>query len=614
MRNLKYLRTIFALCIAAFLGACNQPVDLSSKDSNDGAGALEPGKGRLLIVLPAVSARLEASLAAASGARSLGSRSFLFASRAELELRDSQGTLVDSWTTTANLKQGPDSKSDTNRAIAAGSGYSLSARIFNEKVSSLEPVVTGTVSNIAISSGAETTVTLPCVPNPTFTSPLVAGTPRTGTLASAPLGASALTDIGGEAWFKIVASEDALSIALAANNPNGAGYYATIYLFDSTGAFTGYSRTSGSGASAMLCAPVAGGSTYYAGLAYAHLSSAVPSSAPVGYSMSLTETAEPIAIAGTWSSSTISGGQKMVITSSTVDIYGPGDVLRENAAIVLYDNVDRYAILHHGPGLHAGTYQKVSWSAGTLSPFYSSNQMLASLEAAVNDSAPIVVFPVYPGEIRLIQTTIAGEIDMSAIYAGTINTDFAIIAIPTPGQDDTGEVPGIVKHTPVSVVNGLGSLAGALMPGTFTDGTEYVFAIWHDDNGNGIPDGTEACSAASAGVYTEGVGFGACEWKEWSWADFGRPRNLYVTKSDSQATMSWVSAALGADTDYEVQVSTDAGLNWRTIGMPLIFHENASYGAADDADDGPSALYRVRYDNGTVQSDWSVVAAITPNS
>ncbi len=288
MKCCKYVGIALLVCLFALLTACGSVFDADHKEeaSDEGKG----NTGTLSITIPAISGRLASVLSTMtldSGSRSTSPRAFLFASWAKLELRDSRGVLIDSWTSDASTELLPTTTADTTRTVPAGSGYSLSARVFNDKVSDSLPVVTGGVTNIAIVAGAETTITMPCIPNETlFPDTLGVGT-TTGTIECTQISSTIppypLISIGGEAWFKIVPStgKNRIDLSFSSSNGSTAGY---ITLFNSDGSWLGKHSSFSPGNSASIGASVSDSSFYFVGIC---LSSDTATSAE--YSLVLTE-------------------------------------------------------------------------------------------------------------------------------------------------------------------------------------------------------------------------------------------------------------------------------------------------------------------------------------
>jgi len=289
MKTMKNTGLGLLVSLIAFMGSCGNIFDSVAKDkpSNGGAG----DTGTLSITIPAISARLAAALSTmdtSSGSRSPDSRAFLFASRAELELRDAQGTVIDTWTSAASTELFPTTTADMTRSVPAGTGYSLSARVFNDKVSLTEPVVRGTVTGISVVSAEMTTVTMPCIPNETlFPDTLAVGT-TTGTLEGSSISSNTppipLVAIGQEVWFRIVPStgKNRIELSLSSTDNDTAGY---ISLFNSDGSWMGRHSIFGPGDTTSVSASVVDTAFYYIGICLI----SGGTSPSTGYSLTLAE-------------------------------------------------------------------------------------------------------------------------------------------------------------------------------------------------------------------------------------------------------------------------------------------------------------------------------------
>ncbi len=264
-KNLKFKLAVAFVGFTMLFASC-APIT-GGKDGNEATGL-----GKIRIDLPMISARLASALAAGSGsARNVSSqRAFFFCSRAELELRDGTGRIVDSWEAFPEPGMPSTANPEDLRSIPTGGPYTIHARIFNNAVSESEPVVAGSSSPFSISDGEEIPVTIRCIPNETFVVPLVAGTPFAGTLPSFVLGADGtLSSTGAEAWFRIIPGAGTNRVDLSLDYASATAYMA---LFRSDGAWTGGEGIGSDpiiiGGNLSFGVPVIPEATYYAGIVF----------------------------------------------------------------------------------------------------------------------------------------------------------------------------------------------------------------------------------------------------------------------------------------------------------------------------------------------------------
>jgi hypothetical protein len=290
MKTTGSILLALVICFTILVVACSgifDPTrgDVDSTGQNPGADqAIETGKGRLEITLPSISPYLGDTIMGKPGAKGLP-RALMFASRAELELRDAMGALIDQWTVQAlsSMEYSNGSVGAVNsRDVPTGSGYILSAKVYNDQVSVTEAVLTSSVGNITIIAGSSTSVSIPCIPAANITIPLSVGV-VTGSLVPGMLSGTAFTAIGGEAWYEFTSGVGNNRVSFSLSSEASISY-AAIYRAD--GSWMNQSAASAQGSTSTSSVPVIPGQTYYIGVVL--LDDSVE---PATYTLTLTESA-----------------------------------------------------------------------------------------------------------------------------------------------------------------------------------------------------------------------------------------------------------------------------------------------------------------------------------
>jgi hypothetical protein len=225
-------KCILAVLIGAALLFSCQPAVLQGPAATPGQGSTQTGTMRITIpsVAPFVAKAFGLSRAAARAPAT--GRAILIATSVAFDLSLGE-TVVDHWTEVLNRGPTGGSANVTHEAYG-GTGYTLRADIYNEAVSSVDPVVSGTSAPFDVIAGETTTVMIVCTPN--------APADLTYEGASAGIGSGVFTvDEGGalilqswgqDAWYRITRSGE--TVIRVSVDPDEASI-AMFGLFDSQG-------------------------------------------------------------------------------------------------------------------------------------------------------------------------------------------------------------------------------------------------------------------------------------------------------------------------------------------------------------------------------------------
>lgn len=215
--------------------SCQNPASLGNVD------VPETAAGKISIELTGLSPVFEElfSAASVSDVRSVSSRAFIGASRAQFELFDitdaEHEIKVDSWSlpiVEMSNGSGYDTVRTASHSIASsinvnGTLFRLEANIYNDTVSTSTPVVTGIKSDMTITPDTNNPVTITCVPSSSIE--LVSGMPQFLEPQPFVLVDSMVTAIGGEAWYRIVVTGKRLTLACTADALNTSTIAGVLY-------------------------------------------------------------------------------------------------------------------------------------------------------------------------------------------------------------------------------------------------------------------------------------------------------------------------------------------------------------------------------------------------
>lgn len=221
---------------SVFLAAISLAAMIVALGCAGGAGTSEPAAqsqtGKLSLSLPATASWISALQAKSAGKDA--ARAFACADWARVSITDASGNAVMNPVClylTNDFSTYPGALADSSAAtvsgIPAGSGYTVSIDIYNTKVSTTSPVVSGNTGGVSVSEGATTSVSITCVP----VSPTALALGDEKTLSLSPR---------GEAWYSIAASAET-SYYLTQTDGD-----AMLALFDASGALlaSGYTEVS----------------------------------------------------------------------------------------------------------------------------------------------------------------------------------------------------------------------------------------------------------------------------------------------------------------------------------------------------------------------------------
>ena len=173
-----------------------------------------------------------------------GDRAFLVADRVEIAVHDGDGTEIAAGTFTPDIMHDPETGTEStvvSLTVPEGSGYTLTADVYNLNVSDTDPVVTGTSGAFTVEYDAATQVSVSCVP--VSATPLTAGTPVTLSQVSTTVDTSGedwvITAGGGESWFSFTApTSGVMELDFDLPEAGDIGQFRMAFrYFDSTGAF-----------------------------------------------------------------------------------------------------------------------------------------------------------------------------------------------------------------------------------------------------------------------------------------------------------------------------------------------------------------------------------------
>jgi len=218
--------------------SCQNPASLAKVAEPVAAGS------QISIALTGLSPVFEElfSPAPASDARSVSSRAFIGATRAQFKLVDITDAAleitVDTWSVSiSDMNSGSSygnirtaSHSVPSTINLAGTPFRLEAEIFNDTVSTTEPVVTGFKTGITITPDQNNSVSITCVP--TGAVELASGTPVPVETAPFVLVDSMVTAVGGEAWYKIEVTRKRLTLNCTVDALNTSTVAGVLYKED----------------------------------------------------------------------------------------------------------------------------------------------------------------------------------------------------------------------------------------------------------------------------------------------------------------------------------------------------------------------------------------------
>ena len=220
--------------------ACQNPASTDRKADSGSRG------GRISVRLTGLSPIFGELFATvdATGTRSVSSRALIGASRAEFRLYNAADAEVDSWTWTTfdmNDSSGwdngalyPQSHSVPASVISSEGPFRLEADIYNEAVPTTtepeptyDPVVSGSAGGLMIAVDEDTRVTIRCVP--VDPADLVFGSWESLQLPPFVLLGRNVTEMGGEAWYKIQTAGPRLILECAVDAENTSTVAGVLY-------------------------------------------------------------------------------------------------------------------------------------------------------------------------------------------------------------------------------------------------------------------------------------------------------------------------------------------------------------------------------------------------
>jgi len=245
MNNTIFYRAIIAVTLVVgllSLAACNtglDPVKAASNADTQGtvSQAAQDGKGQITIKIPRISptfARIAAEAqngAKTAEARNAAARAFVFVDRVDLHLTQ-YGEVLNDWSVTDDSITSPTSSlppettayMSTTFPIDAGSGYELTAYIYNNQNTNPAWVVSGS-KTFAVSSGEAVSITIAPTPNPAITTSMTEST-QGSQVDSYPYTAEAtywydsynsMCYPGSEKWFSVTPSTEWTAFTVSGN-------------------------------------------------------------------------------------------------------------------------------------------------------------------------------------------------------------------------------------------------------------------------------------------------------------------------------------------------------------------------------------------------------------
>jgi hypothetical protein len=222
----KVFRCCAALSLLALFFRCENGFEDSVTAGADAtAGAAASGDtGSLSLSIPSVASWIQAYGASESASLSVsasrsGTKALGYATKAKVEILKSDGSRVmDPVTLSVNGYYLSGSSSATLSSVPIGTGYTVNVNVYNDVVSSGEPVVSGSKSGIDVAKAASTAVSITCLPY----------APTSLTLET-PISVS--LPLSGERWFSLAVTSG-VSYYFSQDCPNF-----IIGLFDAAGGF-----------------------------------------------------------------------------------------------------------------------------------------------------------------------------------------------------------------------------------------------------------------------------------------------------------------------------------------------------------------------------------------